>query len=171
MHICYIVTTPFFDKSSKYMESWWAHIYFHQTLVSSPSSPPNSPNDSLPFLPIHSSSIQTRAGIYGYLQKMAYQVSVKISTSPCIKAEQGNIAWVLSSQKSVKELDYSCLYCEASCNKTKTHNCQMYAVCLNPFPEDSLALNADSVSSYDPRLVDFVDFLVMSIPTMFMPSS
>lgn len=84
----------------------FAYLFYFQTifhsLLSSQFLLPHllfDPPGSHPLLHLYSE----KGRPHGYQQNIAYQVVVKLSTSPCIKAGQGNPVWGLETQKPTKE--------------------------------------------------------------------
>lgn len=67
--------------------------------LSFPLPPPALPFTPLPFL------FRKTHAFHGYHKTWLYQVAEKLSSSSCFKAEQGNPAWGIGSQKPAKELD------------------------------------------------------------------
>lgn len=55
------------------------------------------------------------------------------------------------------------LHCQKSDKEIKLHNCNMYAEDLGQTQAVSMVSNSVSVNLYEPRLVDFVFFLVISL--------
>lgn len=145
---------PFCNKD---LELWGEVSPFSSfpTLYPSPPmwTPPTFPS-SLLFRKVQTS--------HGYQKIIAYQVSVRLKTLPFLKAGQGNLVWEIGSQKSAKESEIApSPTLRGSSKKNKLHSCHIYVEGLCLSHADSLVASSVFVSSYEHRLVDYVDFLVM----------
>ena len=59
--------------------------------------------------------------------------------------------------------DSPCSHCYESYNRTKLHNCDIYAEGLGQSHAGAPVVDSVPVSSYEPRLADSVSFLVVSL--------
>lgn len=88
------------------------------------------------------------------------KLTVRQSTSPCIKAGQKDTIWEVGLRGSL------CSHCWESHKRTKLHNYNVYADCLGQSHIDSLVVASFSVNVYEPRLADHVCFLVVFLTSL-----
>ena len=121
--------TDFLNFFCCFLVFYWFYII---TTVSSPSSCP------IPFPQLNSTQLS-----HGYQKIMAYQIAVRLSTSPFTEAEENNPLWGTGSQKSGKELKTAPVLTVKSptrrsytrshiCRGTKTVPCRLHG-CLCQF--------------------------------------
>ena len=93
-----------------------------------------------------------------YKQNITYQVAVRQSNLPCIKAGQGNPVWEVGSQKPIKESETAPVPSVRSTTRGPSYTTVTCAEGLGQSRADSLVVGSVFVSSYDPRLVDICEF-------------